>query len=140
MLSSVQGAAAGVTAALAPLRSAEVGYSVLALEVVGPSDSDNSAWTGAPPARRCWARRSISRATIGPAFWFCPVTRLPSITQWFASTSEIRLLGSYSAPYLRSSVSGCCGVLVIRRSRNCRLLTPVTRRPSTSGLRRRRWR
>ncbi len=23
----------------------------------------------------------ISRATIGPAFWFCPVTRLPSTTQ-----------------------------------------------------------
>ena len=44
------------------------------------------------------------------------------------------MLDSYSAPLRRSSVSGCCGVCVIWRSRTRRLLTPVTCRPSTSGL------
>ena len=49
---------------------------------------------------------SISRATIGPAFWFWPVTRLPSTTQWLARGSRKRVSLSNIAPLRRSSVSG----------------------------------
>ena len=47
-----------------------------------------------------------SRATIGAAFWFWPVTRLSSTTQWLASGSRRFVWLSKRAPFARSSVSG----------------------------------
>ena len=68
--------------------------SSLVLRWNGAADGDSSSQLladGRLPdgCARCWSRddtsslsnRISSRATIGAAFWFCPVTRLPSTTQ-----------------------------------------------------------
>ena len=61
--------------------------------------------------------QSTGRATIGPAFWFCPVIRSPSATKWFAKKSRAGWLlpsksgiGSGSRPFLRPVMmsTSCC--------------------------------